>query len=149
MAISYTTLKTELTTDPSSFGYAALITSGSDQRLADLLNQIRPAITVRRSDITPQEVLEAVALSDFAANLSVGQGSWFESTTQALLIRLLNDDGTDTRMLTNLVSLFTSNSGTRTRLRAIANRPGSRAEQLFGTNTTISADDIAVALRGT
>jgi hypothetical protein len=64
------------------------------------------------------------------------------------MIRLMNDDGTNTRVLTNLVRLLNNTNGTQTRLTAVATRPGSRSEELFGTDQVVSADQVAHALRG-
>lgn len=154
MAINYVALATELTTDPQTYGYAALISAGSDAGLADLLNKVRDgtdgeaAITVRRADIAPNEILEAIDNRDFITSPNIAHASWFESVTQLRTIRLVNADGTNTRVLGNLRRLVNDTQGSQTRLDAIAVRNGSRAEQLFGVSTSITADDIARALRG-
>jgi hypothetical protein len=154
MAISYPALKTEIETDPNSYGYAAHVTSGSTQAIADLLNLARtgsnggPAITVRRTNIAASEVLEAIDNRDFEASLNAAHVAWFESVTQLPMLRLVNDDGSDTRILGNL-KRFVQNpgpQGSRARLIAIADRAGSRAEQLFGSGTTVQSSDIAQAL---
>lgn len=158
-------LKTELTTDPRGYGYAGPISMGSDQSAADIINTIRDGtnpptsptavggvasglITVRRANIQATELLEAVDTRDFVTNATTIQASWFESITQALTIRLLNDDGSNTRVLTNLIRLLNNTNGTQTRLQAVATRPGSRSEELFGTDQQVSTDQIAKALRG-
>jgi hypothetical protein len=158
-------LKTELTTDPRGYGYAGPIATGSDQSTADLINTVRdgtnpPAnptaaggvasglVTVRRSNIAATELLEAIDTRDFVTGVTTIQASWFESITQAPTIRLMNDDGTNTRVLTNLIRLLNNTNGTQTRLTAVATRPGSRAEELFGTDQTVSPDQVAHALRG-
>jgi hypothetical protein len=163
--ITLAKLKTELTTDPRGYGYATSISLGDDQGAADLINTIRdgsnpPAtptaaggvasglITVRRSNILSTELLEAIDTRDFVTNATTIQASWFESITQAPMIRLMNDDGTNTRVLTNLVRLLNNTNGTQTRLTAVATRPGSRSEELFGTDQVVSADQVAHALRG-
>lgn len=154
MAINYASLKTEVQTDPNSYGYAPLLAAGADGAVAELLNKVRDgtdgfaAITVKRADIAPVEVLEAVDTRDFKASPSALEGSWFESITQYSRVRLLNEDGAQTRVMANLRRLVTDTNGTQTRLTALANRNGSRAEQLFGTDTRVSADDVSKALRG-
>jgi hypothetical protein len=50
--------------------------------------------------------------------------------------------------LTNLIRLLNNTNGTQTRLTAVATRPGSRAEELFGTDQVVSPDQVAHALRG-
>lgn len=154
MTIDYPALKTELETDPVGYGYAPFVANGSDNVLAEMLNTVRagtdgfPAITVRRADIRPSEVLEAVDVRDFVANPSVAWTSWFESATRLDAMRLLNDDGTDTLILKNLKRILTDTNGSQARVVAICNRNGSRAEQLFGTGTLIRDSDVAQALRG-
>ena len=155
MAINYTALKNELQNDPQTYGYAADIAAGNDVALAEKLNKVRDgtdgeaAILVKRADISPVEVLEVVDTRDFKANPSILEGSWFESITQYEMVRLLNEDGSNTRVRANLNRLITDTNGSQTRLNAISNRNGSRAEQLFGSGTRLTTDDISRALRGT
>lgn len=150
MAINYTALKTEILTDPNGYGLTALWNNGADNQIPSLLNLVRdgtnggPAITVKRADITPQEVLELIDTRDLPATVTAAM-SWFESATQAPTLRLLNDDGTDTRVLGNFKRILTNVQNSQTRLVGASQRNGSRAEQLFGTNTFITTDDIAKA----
>ena len=166
MAINHAALKTELQTDPVGYGYAPHIASGNDLALADMLNLVRtgsnggPAITVRRSNIPVNEVIEAIDLRDFAAtpqgvDNAANAGSLFSSMLQQSqgTLRLINDDGTDTRNLGNLKRLLKQSGdagfqSSRDRVVAIANRQGSRAEQLFGPGAAVTHADIATALRG-
>lgn len=158
-------LRNELTTDSRRYGYATPISLGDDQGSADIINTIRDGtnppgsptaaggvasglITVRRSNIASTELLEAIDTRDFVTNATTIQASWFESVTQAPMIRLMNDDGTNTRVLSNLIRLLGNTNATQTRLTAVATRPGSRAEELFGTDQIVSADQVAHALRG-
>lgn len=150
MAIDLAVLNTELTTDSNNYGYAALIAIGNDQGLADMLNLPRAAISMPRPDVNPLEILEAISVDDFIA--SSGQqllmGSWFESITQYPSIRILKDNGSDTRTMTNFMRILKNGTQSEVRLRALASRQGSRAEALFGVNTTVTNMDIAHALRG-
>jgi hypothetical protein len=151
MPINYVQLKTELNTDPNAYGYAPLIAIGNDQGLADMLNLPRAAIVMPRPDVSPLEILEAIKVTDFIAstNQSILYGSWFESVTQYPSVRILKTDGSDTRLMTNMMTLLVNGSQSEVRLRALASRPGSRAEQLFGVGTTVAHMDIAQALRAT
>jgi hypothetical protein len=160
--IDLTVLRTELLTDPNAYGYAEYVADGSDQATADLLNAVRDgvtvprpgkpigaAISVRRADITPSELLEAIDSRDIAASPAASLLAWFQSVTQLAQIRLLNADGSNTRVIANLQRLITLDTNlSRTRLTAIASRAGSRAEQLFGTGTRVEWSDVATALRG-
>jgi hypothetical protein len=149
MSINYQTLKTELNTDPNSYGYAPLIAIGNDQGLADMLNLARAEIVMPRPDVSPLEILEAIKVTDFINNANSLYASWFESLTQYPTVRILKENGSDTRVMTNLMTLLSNGSQSETRLRALASRSGSRAEQLFGIGTAVNDDDIAIALRAT
>lgn len=152
MAINLAALKTELTTDPNAYGYAPLIAAGNAEGLAALLNLRRAAITIRRTDVRPREVLEAIDLRDLTAtpaqvNNQALAASWFESVTQGdATIRLSNDDGTDSLLKDNLDRLIGNTNASQTRLNAVARRDGSRAEQLWGRDAEVSYLDVGAAL---
>ena len=149
MTIDLAVLKTELTTDPNSYGYAPLIAIGSDQGCADAVNLIRIAIQINRPNVAPIEILEAISVDDFiATGQSVLMGSWFESLTQFSIIRILKENGQDTRVMTNIMKILKNGTASETRIRALSVRAGSRAEQLFGSGSSITAMDVAIALRG-
>lgn len=136
-------LKNELTADPLAIGYATM----SDAAAADALNLVRATITVRRKDILPQEVLEAIDSRDFVGTPNPAHVAWFESVTQLRAMRLENDDGTETTTLGNLRRLLSSPTpqGSRARLTGVVTRQGSRAEQLFGTGAAIEHIEVAQA----
>lgn len=138
-----TILKTEITTDPLALGYAGK----SDAEIADLLNLLRATITIRRANIAPNEVLEAIDSRDFETAPNAIHVAWFESITQLRTIRLENDDGSATRALGNLRRLLQAadTQGSRARLAALAKRIGSRAEQLLGGGVTVTHIDVADA----
>ncbi len=138
-----TALNTELTTDPTALGYAGK----SDAEAADILNLRRASINVRRADILPAEVLEAIDSRDFEATPNTAHIAWFESVTQLRSIKLENDDGSATRALGNLRRLLQAadTQGSRARLAAVATRQGSRAEQLFGRDVVIDHLEVARA----
>lgn len=156
-------MKTELTTDPRAYGYAAHLPPNPSNwnGARDLLNLVRtgtnggPVIVIRRIDTTPLEVLEAIDIRDFPAspaqvtNIPLAQ-SWLESITQFLLIRLFNDDDTPTRVKQNIDRLINNVNGSQTRLNAVpgpGKRHGSRAEELFGRGTVVSDADVEAAWR--
>lgn len=155
MAVDLTALRTELQNDPASLGYAALLTAGSDQGLADALNLRRASIQVRRADIAPAEIAGAIAVADYtalpgtptAAQLSTERRflAWLTGIMAVPTLRLLNDDGTDGPAIANFKAMFAAGTGTLTRLSALASRTGSRAEQLFGTGVGVTALDVARA----
>lgn len=150
MAIDYAVLKTECTTDPTNIGVDDAFSAGADGRVAEILNQVRGTIAIRRNDVTPLEVLESIDLRDFIANppgvnnMPMAQ-SWLESLTQFAAVRLFNNDGTDSLVKDNLDRLLANTQGSQNRLNTVGVRNGSRAEQLFGQGTTISPNDVVIA----
>jgi len=134
-------LAIELQTDPMSYGYDAM----SDNDAAIAINLARAAIIFPRPDVSPLEILEAIALQDFLSDKTNLWAAWFESLTQFDSIRILKENGEDTRTMTNINRLLANGSASETRIRALASRKGSRAEQLWGMGTAISYTQIAGA----
>ncbi len=133
-------LLAEIQTDPTGKGYAALVASGSDGAIADLLNTVAGGQTLfQRVDsdqvVGAMDPTEVDALSNAARNrLSI----------------YLSPPKIDFR-LANVRSAFQtafSAGSTRTALIALASRASSRAEILWGEGATISHLDVAHALRG-
>jgi hypothetical protein len=149
MTINLQTLKTELLTDPNSYGYAALIADTNNPALAAMLNLPRAGIQMPRPDVTPLEILEAINVDDFVAtaNQSILVGSWFESLTQFPQIRVLKDNGTDARVMTNIMKILKNGTSSETRVRALAVRNGSCIEQLFGVGVIVSVQEVIDAQR--
>ena len=146
MALDYAALKTEITTDPNAYGYAEFIATRTDWKVAALLNKTRAAIAVPRADVTPLEILEAIKVTDFVSNANALYAAWFQALAAYPSIRILNENATDTRVMTNLMTILANGSASENRLRALASRPGSRAEQLFGVGVTVADGDIGKAL---
>jgi hypothetical protein len=140
-------LKNELLTDPNNYGYAPLIADTNNPALAEMINRPRATITMPRPDVTPLEILEAIKVTDFISNANALYASWFESLTQFASVRILKDNGTDTRVMTNLMSILVNGSASETRLRELAVRNGSRAEQLFGVGVSVSVQEVIDAQR--
>lgn len=139
------TLKTELLLP----AYSDLVISGkaSDPgAVAVRLNTPNVAIQLPRPDVTPLEILEAIKVTDFINSPNVLYASWFESLTQFQSIRVLKENGTDARVMTNIMSILVNGSASETRVRALAVRAGSRAEQLFGVGFSIAWEEVQQAL---
>jgi hypothetical protein len=161
MAITPAALASEINTDPLTYGYAARVAAGDDGGIVALLNKPRDgtdgeaAISVKRADCDPSELLAAIDVRDLAtAGLPAGMSvplaqSWLESVTQFPRIRLANDDGSKTLIRRNIDRLVADTNGSQTRLDAVAVRVGSRAEQLGGAGTVVTGSDVSFALRGT
>lgn len=154
-------LRTELTTDPRGYGYAAALRNDTD--MATRINAVRdgtnpPAtptaaggqasgvITVKRPTIPRRELLNAIDIRDLKASPTVLEGSVLESILQSDTITLLNDDGTNNLTRQNLNRLLADTNGSQTRLGTIARRAASRAEELFGYGVAVTIDDVGRAL---
>jgi hypothetical protein len=133
------------TADPAGLGYAAFIAAHDRVGLANLMNTPNAAFQVKRTDITPQDVLEAIDIRDLAyPNVSQVAAanqplvnSYFESFTQLARVRFEKDDGTDTTILKNLkLVLVGVGQGSQARVIALSTRAGGRAEFLWGVSVT-------------
>ena len=125
-------------------GYAALLQAGNDAAVAGLLNQTRPKaqVSIPRPDVAPLEILEAIQVGQFVASPNALAVGWFESLTQYPSVRLLNADGSDTRVMTNFLAILANGSSSETRLRALASRGGSIAEKLLGAGREVTAEEV-------
>lgn len=136
------TLKNELLTDPNAYGYAALITAGNHQGLADMVNLPRVGITVRRGIRTGIDVMNCIDGAEFVA-LSAGARDYLI----ALVTPVEGADLSNDVVRAALGAAFVEGSATRPRLLAIADKtPASRAEFGWGVDTLITAAHIASAL---
>lgn len=141
-------IKAELLQDPNGYGYAQYLGDNFNPPvLAEMINLRRAEIVMPRPDVTPLEILEAISLADFLTDKTSLWSAWFESLTQFPSVRILKDNGTDTRVMTNIMRLLANGSASETRIRALAVRSGSRAEQLWGAGITISVEDVINAVR--
>lgn len=141
MPINFAQLKIEIETDPSLRGYAAHLTTGSDHKTTDLLNALTTS-TVERDIVSAHEVYEAILPAEWAALTSVEK-----QRVQTLLgMGQVNLKGSNTRA--SLGAVFITGTTTRGNLLALQTRVCSRAEQLFGTGTVITPEEVAKALRG-
>lgn len=141
MPIDYAALKTELQNDPAALGYAALITAGNDQGLADALNLVRNGV--------PYQInREPIATALFITKMDSAE---FAALTQPQLLRLntmliggavdINDANTQT----SLLGIFPANGASKAAVQALLKRQGSRAEVLFGRGVVVTATDVEYA----
>lgn len=135
--MDYAALKAELDTDPGGLGYGPHLASGNDIALVDLLNAINPAISVPRDLIPSYEIFEAIVPTEWSA-LSAQE----KQRIQVILsMGQVDVRGTNTKNA--FIEAFAGGTQTRANLIALATRPGSRAEELFGQS--VSLDDIVKA----
>lgn len=151
MPINYTALKSELQNDPAALGYALHVASGNDSALADLINAPKVGVVMRNEFISSADILEAIDSRDFETTPLAAHVAWFQAEMVQGRLRLVELDGTNTRALGNIKRLLLNADpqGSEARLNVIADRLGSRAEELFGRNTVVSSTDIAIAVRET
>ncbi len=154
-------LKTELNTDPRGYGFAADLASGNDSGLVAKLNLKRdgapgnvPAnptgaggqasgiITVFRTDIPVKEVIASIAPVDYAAltQLQISKITLQFAGTGMII------DATNANTRGSFAGIFSSMSApTVAAVNALAQRVGSRAEELFGTGAVITDLDVTHA----
>lgn len=139
--MNYAALKNEIVTDPSTKGYAAPWNSGSDWRVAELLNEISTGTMVDRGVIRSYEIISATVPAEWAT-LTAAEKQRFQTLTGAGEVDSLN---ANVRSAFN--AMFSSTSATRTALTALLTRPGSRAEIVVGQSVNLI--DIAMARKST
>lgn len=143
MPINYATLKTELTADPRTYGYAPNIVSGAHNILADMLNEIRVAIQIDTRQISSAKFSGLIVLTEYEA-LSAARRNYLDMVMSAPTVDLTTGSPT----VTALTTMFGAATTTRANVVAAQKRAGSRGEELFGLNTRITADDVSMALAG-
>lgn len=139
--MDYTALKNELQTDPAALGYAASIASGALSPVVALLNAVRGTILIDRDLIESYEIINATVPTEWAA-LSAAEKQRYQTVTGAGQV-----DCRNANVRATFQAMFGAGTTTRANLTALLTRQGSRAEQLFGAGTYVSAEDIAKALR--
>lgn len=136
MPIDYAALKTELALP----AYAAALAAGNHVTVAALLNEVKPAISIQRDFIPAHDVFEAISQAEYTALTAIQ----LQRLHGILSMGPVNVKGPNTKA--TFQSIFGAGGATRTALTALINRPGSRAEELFGVNTKVTPADIAQAL---
>lgn len=139
--MDYAALKLELEQDPVGVGYAAHLATGSLSPVVELLNAPRAGVTVYRGVIPSYEIINATAPTEWAA-LSTAERQRYQTLTGAGQVDVGNANVRDA-----FAAMFGAGTVTRAALVALASRPGSRAEEVLGAGVTVSADDVARALR--
>lgn len=148
------TLRTELLTDPRSYGYGPLLTARNFVGASDLLNLPRTAanggpnggagtaITIRKGVRTGIDVMNCIAVADFAGR-TVGQQQYI----LALVTPVEGVDLSNDVVRASLAAIFPTGNATRDRLLAAADKtPASRAEELFGLDSRINPDPVEQAV---
>lgn len=131
-------LQSERTNDPAALGYAGK----TDAQVAALINTAT-ATSVFRNDIKTAEIVGTIVAADFVS-LSAVQ-------IAKLQLMLTNGvfDATVSNTRTIFLGIFTGMTNTITALTALAQRPGTRAEVLWGTGTIVTERQCGQARNGT
>lgn len=152
--MDYTALATEINTDPLTLGYAALVSSGSDQGIAILLNAnnytLQGPVPMTDVFIWLGENALTVTIQGIAATsgplqnnaatflLAVQGGSAVLDVTNSAIVA----------MVAAFVTAGTFTQSVQDALFAMGQVPASRAEVLFGSGVSVSNSDVSFALRG-
>jgi hypothetical protein len=142
----YAALKLELLNDPAGIGYSSAVDSGDDQALANALNLTRAgaAYSIYKNNIPVKDIIANIASADYASLTAL------QIAKLQLLFAGNNQfvDATDLNTRNIFVGIFSGMSTTVANLGNLAKRQGSRAEVLYGYNTSVTTLDVARALRG-
>ena len=135
-------LKTELTTDPKSYGYAPFIASGEMQVLADMLNAEQGDIAkVFRAAVSSMEINARLYADEYYA-MSAARRLLWDAFTQADLNMQAAPN-----MRGQIEHLFAAGSFTVADLQNLVwTRDSTRAEQLWSVGVTVRWQDCAAAL---
>lgn len=139
MGIDLTVLATEINTDPTGRGYAPHIVSGATNVIADLLNESLPSIVITRGSIERREFMIE---TDFNEVKSLG------ASERNVFGSLISSDAVPGKTVQEVSEFFGPATTTRTRLKNLETRDGSRGEELFGENVSVRSRDVALALGG-
>ncbi len=132
-------LKNEVTLDPNGYGYVPADTTA----VLEMINQVRATITVQNSSVAKSDV-KASTLYDAFDGLLAPEQAWLEWITSGggdeikssadVREHLLGDGGSSIWAVADRTAMEAA-------MVALFDRDGSRAEELFGENTTITRND--------
>ena len=137
-------LKAEIDNDPKSLGLVAYRNAGNYLGICAKLNATYGTVgTVYRMDVSASEILGCLVWSEISA---LNTNAWL--ALHALLLPG-TVDATNVRIRGMFLGLFPSGTYPQTaaNLAALSMRPApSRAEELWGTGTRVSEQDVANAV---
>ena len=139
--MDYSALKNELQNDPTSLGYAAFLNAGAYSPVTALLNETRGTISIDRDLLESYEIINATVPAEWGS-LSAAEKQRYQTVTGAGKV-----DPRNANVRATFQAMFAGGTQTRANLTALLTRNGSRAEQLFGADVVVTAEDIAKALR--
>ena len=144
--MDYNALHSEINTDTTQMGYAALVTIGSDAGIASLLNM--PSA----SRVSRQVVSRETFMVDFGPQVLTILSDTTLSANFGPLLKLLalvsTVDYSNALVAGALHNMIGVGGLTQTAISSLTTRPASRAEILFGIGIIVSGNDVSMALRG-
>jgi hypothetical protein len=136
-----TELSTELSTDPSSLGYAGK----QPGEVRDIINLTRDTIDIDREHVPASELQSAVIGSEFVSLSNITQRGWLA------IVGLGSDPGVpvgNTNIRGQIAAIWGAGTTTRSNLVALQTKKGSRAEQLWGERSFVTHQAIIAAEGG-
>jgi len=147
VAYTIANITAELTNDPRGLGYGPSIPANLGE-LSRLLNTApQPAgsggaVTVFKPYTDLSDAIACVVASEYTALTAAQKALWTDLVMRAGPRGIKSGDA---NMRATVVSVFPAGA-TRTALTAVASRPASRAEELWGVGTYVPDQDLAAAL---
>lgn len=140
MTMTTAALAAEITTDPKALGYAAFVLSGDDTALADRLNTTYAGVGVVRRMVTNTEIVQCFVAAELKTR----------TQTQLLSMQLVLAPKMVDTSIGNIVDIFAdvwAGTATLSALDVLSRVPApTRAEELWGAGTVITATNVAHAL---
>jgi len=137
-------LQTEIQTDPSGYGYPAILAADPTdyQAVRDALNLIRPGLTVQDDSVRAEALRATIVHGEFLA-LTPGDQRFLMLALSGVGSLMV---GSGSTLRTSLAQMFNSGTTTRSNWLALLDRDGSRLEQLFGPNLSVTWQEVRDAL---
>lgn len=139
MAYTLQELHDEIEADAQSIGYKE--PNGDwkgDDVIAGLINDPANGAVIERQFVTPQEIVEQIAIVDWNA-LGASERLYLQLLPS---LEWVSTEQGATEVRANLLGIFTPGMDTRDNLISTVQRQGSRAEVLWGENMLISIGDV-------
>lgn len=137
-------LRDEIAADPEGLGLAW---ANGDQATADALNEVRAGSTVQNREIPATAVVGAIAYAEYVSRDPVAR-QYLDLVVSAEGGRGGSlDVSPGSSLRAALLVIFDNATAplTRAALVAAVQRPGSRAEELFGAGVVVTAGDVGRA----
>lgn len=132
-------LKAEIDHDPTGLGLPAMRDAGSDALIASTLNEVQSDIQIEIRLLWSYEMVAQIVPSEYdAVATQLRQRLDMTLGTQRVDIR-------SPHVRRTLLDAFPAGSTSRANMAALQKRNGSRAEELWGEEAAVTANDVAAA----